>query len=78
MADKIQIPVDVSVEDGRVVVELNPEDLIELRPDEEINTVSITLAGEEIARLQRFPGFPPGTNTSQLNLWPRPRGPLLG
>ena len=67
MAEEKQIPVTVSQDDGEVTVELNPDDLIALRPDDSINTVYITLAGEKIAQLQRFPGFPPGTDTSPLN-----------
>jgi len=64
---KKQLPVTVTEDNEIVTVELNPEDLINLRDGEEIDTVSITLAGKEVARIQRFEGLPPGVNPASLN-----------
>jgi hypothetical protein len=61
MPDKMQITVTVSQDKNRVTVELDPEDLINLKVGDEINQVNITLAGEQIALLQRFRGTMPGT-----------------
>jgi len=67
MPDKMQITVTVSQDENQVTVELDPEDLINLREGDEINKVSITLAGEQIALLQRFRGMPPGGGNASLN-----------
>lgn len=48
--------VTVTHENDRVTVELNPDDLIDLRGDHDVSTIDLTLAGERIAQLQRFNG----------------------
>ena len=71
MPDKMQITVTVSQDENRVTVELDPEDLINLREGDEIDQVSITLAGEQVALLQRFrerfPGTQPDGGNASLN-----------
>lgn len=64
---KIQMSVTVTVEEGQVNVELDPEDVIALRGDNDVNRVGITLAGEPIALLQRFAGPIPGIEGSGDN-----------
>jgi len=67
MPDKMQLTVTVTQDKNQVTVELDPEDLINLRDGDEISKVSITLAGEQIALLQRFREMPPGGGNASLN-----------
>lgn len=67
MPDKMQLTVTVSQDDNEVTVELDPEDLINLKYGDEIDKVTITLAGEKIALLQRFRGTIPGGDIAGLN-----------
>ncbi len=60
MDEKMQLTVTVSQDENQVTVELDPEELVGLKEGDEINQVSITLAGEQIALLQRFRGTAPG------------------
>lgn len=61
------IPVKISKTGTEISVDLNPDDLIDLRGDDSIETVNITLAGTRIAQLQRFEGLPPGVNPADFN-----------
>ena len=65
--EQVQMTVTVSQDADGVTVELNPDDLINLRPDDTIDKVTVTMAGERIAELQRFHGLPPGINPADLN-----------
>ncbi len=60
MPDKMQLTVTVSHDGEQVTIDLDPEELINLRDGDDISKVSITLAGEQIALIQRFRGTMPG------------------
>jgi len=50
------LPVTVNRQPDEVTVDLNPDDLIDLKGGDDVTRVSLTMAGERIAIMQKFLG----------------------
>src|SRR5690348_15856372 len=50
------LPVTVKRQPDEVTIDLNPDDLIEVNGGDQVTRVSLTMAGERIAIMQKFLG----------------------
>jgi hypothetical protein len=56
MNEKRQLPVTVTRGPDEVTIEMDPEDILDLKQGEEITRVNLTMGGANVAILQKFLG----------------------
>lgn len=54
MPDKVQITVTVSEDHGEMTVDLNPQEIIDLRSSDRVETIHIAFAGERVLEMDRI------------------------